>query len=137
MKKYFLLIVLFFLISCGTTQNKGYLLSDYNVYDNVKVGITYKGNVINLLGEPSFKINEDAYLYYSYSKNKYGISSKRAINEKILIIIFDENGFTKEKIYKENEISNFVMNPKVIKFHEKDENFFKEMVKGLDLNLLN
>ena len=95
----FILVIFLVISSCATLNNKGYYVEDTNI-ENVKEGITYKDKAIELLGEPPNKLNDNTFLYCSYSENTYGIADTKSYNEKILLLYFDNDGYLERKIFK-------------------------------------
>ena len=106
------------------------------MFNNVKEGITYKDNVIEMLGEPSYKFDNNTFLYHSYFENTYGVEATKSYGEQILLLYFDNEGYLSKKILKEEEISKFSYNKyKEDKINSK-ENFFRDLIKDVDINVI-
>lgn len=133
--KKFFLIVTFFLISCNSLDKKGCYIDNF-ARNNIKEGVTYRDNVIEMLGEPSYKFDDNTFLYHSYFENTYGIVTTRSYNEQILLLYFNDDGYLIKKILKEEEISKFSYN----KYRENKinnrESFFKDLVRDVDINII-
>jgi outer membrane protein assembly factor BamE (lipoprotein component of BamABCDE complex) len=105
-----LLFLILFSLLCGCVKNinqKGYIL-DNNDLSNVKVGLTSKENALRYLGYPLNKshFNDDIWIYYSYKTKEVLFFKPKLMEQKVLIVEFD------------NE-TNLVKN---MKLHEIDSN---------------
>ncbi len=134
LKRLLVITIFIFFVSCSTLQNKGYYINIDDI-DLIKPSITHKHNVIKILGDPSYRIDDDTYLYYSYKIKPFGILRSKTYDEQILLITFDNEGITKDKVYKQNKISEFKANQHASKIYKDSKSFFREILKNLELNL--
>lgn len=119
---------MFLVIACSTTIRQGTIINDD--YKNIKEGITHKINVEEMLGQPSFKVDDNTWIYYSYYISKYGIKKSNIQNEKILIIKFDEDGITESTQYEERVKQGLNLDKKELEYKNiEKQNFFKELFK--------
>ena len=131
----FVLVVFLVISSCTTLNNKGYYVEDIDI-ENVKEGITYKDKAIELLGEPPYKLNDNTFLYCSYSENTYGIANTKSYDEKILLLYFDNDGYLERKIFKKSNVSEFEYNKYKIDILNNKDNFFKSIINGVGVELM-
>ena len=121
--------------ACTSLNRKGCYIDD-SAIDSIMSGITYKDNVIEKLGEPSYKIDDNTFLYHSYFENTYGIASTKSYNEQILLLYFNDDGYLKKKVFKEEKISKFKYNKYKDNIIENNDNFFKDIIKNVDMKML-
>lgn len=133
--KIFILLPILLLSSCSSLNRKGYYI-DNSMLNNIKEGITYKDNVIEMLGEPLYKFDDNTFLYHSYFENTYGIPITKSYNEQILLLQFDNNGYLIKKILKEEKLSKFNYNDYKEDKIRNRENFFKDLIKDVDINII-
>lgn len=133
--KIFILLPILLLSSCSSLNRKGYYI-DNSMLNNIKEGITYKDNVIEMLGEPLYKFDDNTFLYHSYFENTYGIPMTKSYNEQILLLQFDNNGYLTKKILKEEKLSKFNYNDYKEDKIRNRENFFKDLIKDVDINII-
>lgn len=133
--KTFALLFVLLLSSCSSLNRKGCYI-DNSMLNNIKEGITYRDNVIEMLGEPLYKFDDNTFLYHSYFENTYGIPMTKSYNEQILLLYFDNDGYLVRKVLKEEKVSKFDYNNyKEDKINNK-ESFFRDLIKDVDINII-
>lgn len=133
--KTFALLFVLLLSSCSLLNRKGCYI-DNSMLNNIKEGITYRDNVIEMLGEPLYKFDDNTFLYHSYFENTYGIPMTKSYNEQILLLYFDNDGYLVRKVLKEEKVSKFDYNNyKEDKINNK-ESFFRDLIKDVDINII-
>lgn len=82
------------LIGCApVTKNHGNMVKDYQI-ERIQSGNHTKQSILKILGSPSTKdpFNENVWYYIGQTTEKYGIARPEIVEQKILIVRFDENG---------------------------------------------
>ena len=133
MKRIFLLICLLFLSNCARISYKGYDLKEENLIE-LKKGLTSLENTYNLFGEPSYKISENVWMYYSYTTSQRAFLRPRVKEEDIIIVFFDENNTISQLFKVKNKNPKFSFKSNTTKQHKKDSSFFEDLFKGIQIN---
>lgn len=130
----FTIFILFFTISCTTTQ-KGYYFIDENKINNFDVYNFTKQDLIDNIGFPSTELSTNTWLYYSYTTKNLTFLKPKINTETILIVYFDNNDnitnfslterddIKKINKYKDSDILN--------DNSKKDKNLFFKIFEGL------
>jgi outer membrane protein assembly factor BamE (lipoprotein component of BamABCDE complex) len=93
MKTFFLSILL---ISGCTVTHNGYSFKNLKKYETI-VGKTTKNDIINSLGEPTFKSEKsDTFFYMSQEDSKFLFIRHISVTQKSLILTFNEDGVLKD-----------------------------------------
>ena len=133
--KYFLMLIIIFLVSCvETKQINGIKLEKINNF-NIKIGKTSKLSLTSKYGPPSFESPfQKNIIYYTSQNTVYKNLSTPQVEEMILYQVYlDENGIvTKFNKYNEKDMVNLeIMEDR----NEKKENtlraLFKQMINNL------
>ena len=133
--KYFLILIMFFLVSCVETKQVNGIRFEKIDNFNIEIGKTSKSLLITKYGPPSFESPfKKNIIYYSSQNTVYKNLSAPQVEKMILYQIYlDENGLvTKFNKYNEKEIVNLE-----IMGDEKEENentlraLFKQMINNL------
>lgn len=131
----FIIAIFLFISSCGVLSNKGYYMNEVDI-ENAKEGITHKDKVVEILGEPLYKIDDNTFLYCSYSENVYGINNTKSYDEKILLLYFDSDGYLERKIFKKSALSEFKYNKYKKDIIKNKDSFIKSVVNGVGVELI-
>ncbi len=95
MKKVLLLSsVAIFLAACTpTTATRGNMVEDYRLAEVVP-GVSTKSNVLQSLGSPTTQapFDDSVWYYISQKTEKRGVFDPEVIEEKIVVVAFDEEG---------------------------------------------
>jgi outer membrane protein assembly factor BamE (lipoprotein component of BamABCDE complex) len=94
----FLILISIFIPSCvnkGITKN-GYSI-DKNDVEQIKIGVSDKDSVINLLDYPTATdaSNQNKWIYCSYKTKKIMFFKPKIIEQDVLVISFDNENFVK------------------------------------------
>ena len=133
--KYFLILNMFFLVSCvETKQINGIRFDKINNF-NIEIGKTSKSSLVSTYGPPSFESPfKKNIIYYTSQNTVYKNLSAPQVEKMILYEVFlDENGIvTKFNKYNEQEIINLEI---MDDGKEKKENtlraLFKQMINNI------
>jgi outer membrane protein assembly factor BamE (lipoprotein component of BamABCDE complex) len=106
MKKLLFLLLCFLATAC-VNSNKGKIFDREDI-DAIKVNKTQKDEVIKLIGYPSFQssFDENRWVYYSYIIRKFLFFKPDFVEQKILLLDFDEKTDTLLNISLYNINSN-------------------------------
>lgn len=133
-RKIFIIFVIFFTISCTTTQG-GYYFINENKINNFDVYNFTKQDLIDNIGFPSTELNSHTWLYYSYTTKNLTFLKPRINTETILMVYFDNNdnitnfnliqrdNIKKLNNYKDSDILN--------DNSKKDKSLFFKIFEGL------
>ncbi len=71
----------------------GNLVNDYQI-EKIKEGESTKSDVLHILGSPTTQstFNPNVWYYMGQEAEKYGILDQKITNERILVVMFDDNG---------------------------------------------
>jgi outer membrane protein assembly factor BamE (lipoprotein component of BamABCDE complex) len=133
--KYFLILMMFFLVACVETKQINGIRFNKIKNFNIEIGKTSKSSLINEYGPPSFESPfKKSIIYYTSQNTVYKNLSAPQVEKMILYQVYlDKNGMvTKFKKYNEKDIVNLeIMNDG----KEKKENtlraLFKQMINNL------
>lgn len=92
--KLFLLILICF-NCCAKIENRGYNF-DLSNYKTLQTDISNKERTVMEMGLPSFSYNyeeKESWFYYSFTTKNYLFLKPKIINQKILAIDFNQEGF--------------------------------------------
>jgi len=133
--KYFLMLIIIFLVSCvETKQINGIKLEKINNF-NIKIGKTSKLSLTSKYGPPSFESPfQKNIIYYTSQNTVYKNLSKPKVEKMILYEIYlDEDGIvTKFNRYNEKEIVNLeIIGDGKVKRESTLRTFFKEIISNL------
>ena len=133
--KYFLILIMFFLVGCVETKQINGIRFDKIDNFNIEIGKTSKFSLISKYGPPSFKSPfKKNIIYYTSQNTVYKNISAPQVKKMILYQIYlDEDGLvTKFNKYNEKEIVNLEI---IGDGKEKNENtlraLFKQMINNL------
>lgn len=133
--KYFLILMMFFLVACVETKQINGIRFNKIKNFNIEIGKTSKSSLINEYGPPSFESPfKKSIIYYTSQNTVYKNLSAPQVEKMILYQVYlDKNGIvTKFNKYNEKDIINLeIMNDG----KEKKENtlraLFKQMINNL------
>jgi len=133
--KYFLVLMMFFLVACVETKQINGIRFNKIKNFNIEIGKTSKSSLINEYGPPSFESPfKKSIIYYTSQNTVYKNLSAPQVEKMILYQVYlDKNGIvTKFNKYNEKDIVNLeIMNDG----KEKKENtlraLFKQMINNL------
>ena len=133
--KYFLVLIMFFLVGCVETKQINGIRLDKIKNFNIEIGKTSKSSLVSKYGPPSFESPfKKNIIYYTSQNTVYKNLSAPQVEKMILYQVYlDENGIvTKFNKYNEQEIVNL----EIMKDgKEKKENtlraLFKQMINNL------
>ena len=132
--KYFLLLVVVFLVSCVETNQINGMRFDKIDNFRVEIGKTTKLSLISKYGPPSFEspFKKDI-IYYTSQNTVYKNLSAPQVEKMILYQIFlDEKGFVTEfNKYSEKEIVNLEIVEGKVKKENTVRTLFKQMLNNL------
>jgi len=133
--KYFLILIMFFLVGCVETKQINGIRFDKIKNFNIKIGKTSKSSLISIYGPPSFESPfKKNIIYYTSQNTVYKNLSAPKVEKMILYQVYlDENGIvTKFNKYNEQEIVNLEI---MEDGKEKKENtliaLFKQIINNL------
>ena len=89
------LLILICLNCCAKIENRGYNF-DLSNYKTLQTEISNKEKTIMEMGLPSFSYNyeeKESWFYYSFTTKNYLFLKPKIINQKILAIDFNQEGF--------------------------------------------
>ena len=99
-------------MACTPTQSKrGNMVDDFRM-EEVTVGISNKTNVLKSLGSPTTKaaFDDNVWYYIGQKMEKKGIFDPKVVDEKVVVVMFDETGIVQQM----NEVDTARVNvPKV------------------------
>lgn len=84
----------FMLSACSpTVTQRGNKLEDYQI-EEVVLGIHTQSDVLRILGSPTTRapFNDNIWYYIGQEKHKRGILDPKVVDERIVIVAFDEQG---------------------------------------------
>ena len=133
--KYFLILMMFFLVACVETKQINGIRFNKIKNFNIEIGKTSKSSLINEYGPPSYESPfKKNIIYYTSQNTVYKNLSAPQVEKMILYQVYlDKNGIvTKFNKYNEKDIVNLeIMNDG----KEKKENtlraLFKQMINNL------
>ena len=133
--KYFLILMMFFLVACVETKQINGIRFNKIKNFNIEIGKTSKSSLINEYGPPFFESPfKKSIIYYTSQNTVYKNLSAPQVEKMILYQVYlDKNGIvTKFNKYNEKDIVNLeIMNDG----KEKKENtlraLFKQMINNL------
>ena len=133
--KYFLILMMFFLVACVETKQINGIRFNKIKNFNIEIGKTSKSSLINEYGPPSFESPfKKSIIYYTSQNTVFKNLSAPQVEKMILYQVYlDKNGIvTKFNKYNEKDIVNLeIMNDG----KEKKENtlraLFKQMINNL------
>ena len=133
--KYFLILILFFLVGCVQTKQINGIRFDKIKNFNIEIGKTSKSSLISTYGPPSFESPfKKNIIYYTSQNTVYKNLSAPQVEKMILYQVYlDENGIvTKFNKYNEQEIVNLeIMENGKGKKENTLRTFFKQMISNL------
>jgi outer membrane protein assembly factor BamE (lipoprotein component of BamABCDE complex) len=123
------------LLSC-IQRNKGFYFRDINMARNFDVYNFTKDDLIGNIGQPSLKLDDGVWLYYSYTYKNPLFRKNKIYSEKILLVYFDDNDKIINHSFNERE---FVGNITDIERERKkmEGNILREFFKGLIFTPIN
>ena len=107
--KYFLVLIMFFLVGCVETKQINGIRFDKIKNFNIEIGKTSKTSLVSTYGPPSFESPfKKNIIYYTSQNTVYKNLSAPQVEKMILYQVYlDENGIvTKFNKYNEQEIVN-------------------------------
>jgi len=133
--KYFLILIMFFLVGCVETKQINGIRFDKMKNFNIEIGKTSKSSLVSTYGPPSFESPfKKNIIYYTSQNTVYKNLSAPQVEKMILYQVYlDENGIvTKFNKYNEQEIVNLEI---MEDGKEKKENtliaLFKQIINNL------
>jgi outer membrane protein assembly factor BamE (lipoprotein component of BamABCDE complex) len=125
-------MVFFLLVSC-VRREKGFYFGNVDMARNLDAYNSTKNDLINNFGEPSMELDEDVWLYYSYTYNNPLFRKNKIYNEKILMVYFDKNDKITSHSFNERKLVGDITDIKQEK-EGIDGNMLKEFFDGLILS---
>ena len=133
--KYFLILIIVFLVGCVETKQINGIRFDKIDNFNIEIGKTSKSSLISKYGPPSFESPfQKNIIYYTSQNTVYKNLSAPKIEKMILYEIYiDKNGLvTKFNIYNEKEVVNLeIMGDGKVNRENTLRTLFKEMISNL------
>ena len=120
-KKFLLFFIIVFLNACSIQQENGYYFMDKNKIDNFDVYNFNKQDVIDNIGLPSIELDNNVWLYYSYTTKNPNFLKPKIDKETILIIYFNsDNSIKNFNLINRDKVNNLKHN--LIEDKEQDKN---------------
>jgi hypothetical protein len=135
MRKFLIVFCLTTLFSC-VQRNRGFYFNNIDLVRNFDAYNFTKSDLIDNIGHPSTELDEDVWLYYSYTYKNPLFKKNKIYSEKILLVYFDSHDKIVDHSFDERI---FVGNITDIKRENKkiEGSLFREFFKGLMFSPIN